>query len=105
MSTNPEQFAPAISERLDYATIDVYLLKYEIVSVSEFAGFQQALQHGSLTNAVLVRKLLPKIFAKPRDFYHALRDNVNDNRNVHTGNKELFHMLPQKFVSAFIFSL
>jgi len=103
MSTSPEQFAPAITERLDYATIDVYLLKHGIVSVSEFDSFQQALRHGSLTNTALVRKLLPKIFAKPRDFYRALREHVNDNQNVHTGNKELFQKLPRKFVSVFIF--
>ena len=95
MSDSPEQYAPSITERLDYATIDVYLLRHKIVSLSEFESFQQALQHGSLTNEALVRKLLPKILAKPRNFYRALREYVDQNPNVHTGNRDLFLKLPQ----------
>jgi len=98
MSTNVEQFAPAITEKLEYATIDVYLLKHGIISTSEYGSFQQAFQHGS-TNSDLVRKLLTKILANPRNFYHALHEHVSDKQNVHASHMELFSMLPKNFVS------
>ena len=102
MSASVKQFAPTITGRLDYATVDVYLLKYEILTVSEFDSFRKALQSGSLTNDDLVHKLLAKIFMKPREFYRALREHVNDIKNAHAGNKELFLMLPENFVSIYV---
>ena len=97
------KFAPVITDRLDYATADVYLLKHGVLTVTEFESFRRALQNGSFTNGDLVRKLLKNIFDKPREFYRALREHVNDDQNVHAGNKELLHMLPENFVSVFIF--
>ena len=99
MSTNVKQFAPDIVEKLDYATVDIYLLQKGILTSAEFETFQRALQNGFLGNGGVVRQLLPKILQKPRDFYRALRQHVQDNYNVHAGNKELFHMLPDNFVS------
>lgn len=100
MSKDVKHYAPLITEKLDYATVDVYLIKHEIVTVAEFESFRKALQNGSSTNGDLVRKLLVKIFEKPREFYKALREHVNDkSQNVHAGNKELFYQLPDSFVS------
>ena len=95
-----KKFVPDITEKLNYATADIYLLQQGVLTVAEFENFQKALQNGSLGNGDVVRKLLPKILEKPRDFYRALRQHIQDNYNVHAGNMELFHMLPYNFVSA-----
>ena len=99
MSTNVNKFVLDIAEKLDYATADIYLLQQGVLTAEEFASFQKALQNGSLINGDVVRKLLPRILKKPREFYRALRQHVQHNHNVHAGNMELFHMLPEYFVS------
>ena len=104
MSTDVKHFVPEIAERLDYATVDIYLLQKEVITASEFDSFQKALQNGTSTNGDLIRKLLPRILEKPREFYRALRQHIQDNHNVHAGNKELFKKLPENFVSLFIVS-
>ena len=103
MSTNVKKFIPTITERLDYATVDVYLLTYEVLTISEYDSYRKALQNGTLTNGDVVRTILPKILMKPRKFYQALRTHVEDNSNLHSGNNELFHMLPENFVSVAIY--
>ena len=100
MSAEVNHYAPIIAEKFDFSSADVYLLKYGVILVVEFDRFRRALQSGSLTNGDLIRQLLIRISDKPREFYRALRDCVNDNPEVvHPSNKELFHQLPENFVS------
>ena len=69
MLADLKTYAPIITRKLDFTTIDVYLLKYEILTLSEHEGFHKALQSGTVTNSVLVRQLLPKLLGKPVEFY------------------------------------
>lgn len=101
MSTDPKQYALLITQNLDFATTDVYLLKYGILSVVEYDRFRKALQSGTSTNDDVVCQILPKILIKARYFYRALCEYVNDkNQDVHPSNNELFCQLPENFVSA-----
>ena len=100
MSADVKQCAPVITEKLNFESVDVYLLKHEVISVTEYDRFRKALQSGSLSDGDLVRQLLPNIFKRAREFYRALRDYVNDkHQDVHPTNKELFYQLPDNFVS------
>ena len=101
MSTDLKQYAPLITQKLDFATAVVYLLKHGVLSVVEYDCFRKALQSGSSTNSNVVHQILPNILKKGREFYRALRECVNDkSEDVHPSNKELFYQLPENFVSA-----
>ena len=100
MSIDVRKYAPIITEKLDFASTDTYLLKHGVISVADYDGCCKALQSGSTTNAILVRQMLSKILGKPREFYRALRDHVNGKfEDVHPSNNELFYSLPVNFVS------
>ena len=100
MSTDPKQYAPLITQNLDFATTEVYLLKHGVLSVVEYDRLRKALQSGSSTNGEVVHQILPRILKKAREFYRALRDHVNDQpEDVHPSNSELFYQLPENFVS------
>ena len=101
MANNIYKYAPMITEKLDYSSIDLYLLKYGVITDQEFTSHQKIIQNGALTNGTLVRtRLMEKIFQKPREFYRALREHVTGKKeDVHAGNKELFQSLPESFVS------
>ena len=100
MSKDVKQYAPIITEKLDFATVDVFLLSHGVLSVTEYDSYRRALQNGNVTNGDLVRQLLPTLIGKPREFYRALRDHVNnESQDVHAGNLELYHRLPENFVS------
>lgn len=100
MSGDVKLYAPFITEKLDFATVDVYLLRHGVVSTAEYDSYCRALQNGNVTNSDLVRQLLPKLIGKPREFYRALRDHVNnESEDVHPSNLELFFQLPESFVS------
>ena len=100
MSTDPKKYAALITQNLHYETIDVYLLQRGVLSVVEYDRLRKALQSGSLTNSDVVHQILPRILKKPRDFYRALRDHVNDKpEDVHPSNDDLFYHLPESFVS------
>ena len=101
MSADVKHYAPAITQYLDFATADVYLLKHGVLSLLEHGRFSKALQTGSSTNSDLVRNLLPRIFERAREFYRALRDFVDEKtEDVHSSNIVLFRKLPENFVSA-----
>ena len=95
------KYAPIITEKLDYSSIEMYLLKYGVITNQECTSHQKIIQNGTLTNGDLVRtKLIEKIFQKPREFYRALREHVNGKtEDVDPGNKELLRSLPESFVS------
>ena len=98
MSTD---YAPLITQNLDFTTADVYLLKHKVLSVVEYDRFRRALQSGSSSNGDLVRLMLPRILERAREFYRALRDFVNDKtEDIHSSNIDLFRQLPENFVSA-----
>ena len=98
MSGDVNQYAHIIKEKLDFATVNAYLLKHGVITTSEY--IYKSLQNGSITNSDLVSQLLPKISRKPREFYRALREHVNDkSQDVHPSNLELYHQLPESFVS------
>ena len=100
MSTDPKHYAPLITQNLDFATMDVYLLKRGVLSVVEYNRFRKAIQSGLSTNGDVIHEILPRILKKAREFYRALREHVNDkNQDVHPSNKELFDKLPENFVS------
>ena len=100
MSADVKQYAPVITEKLNFESADVYLLKHGVIEVVEYDRFRKALQSGSLTNCDLVRQLLPRVCERAREFYRALRDYVNDKQqDAHPTNKELFCQLPYNFVS------
>lgn len=61
MPGDVEKNAPIITEKLDFATIDVYLIRHGVVSVIESETYHRALQSGNVNNSDLVRQLLPKL--------------------------------------------
>ena len=100
MSTDLKQYVPLIIQNLDFATTAVYLLKHGILSVVEYDLFRIALLSDSSINGNVIHKILPRIFERPREFYRALREHVNDKpEDVHPSNRELFYRLPGNFVS------
>ena len=104
MSTDVKHYAPLITKKLDYATIDVYLIKHGVLSAVEYDRFRKNLQ--TSTNGDVVHLILPRILEKAREFYRALREHVTDkSEDVQPSNKELFYQLPQNFVSAHLCSL
>jgi len=95
------QFAPQLTEHLDFSAISPYLIKYSVISKEESTNYFSQLCNGSSTNAVVMNKVLHKIEQHPRHFYRALRESVNDhNQNCHLGNKFVFSLLPKHFVSS-----
>ena len=94
------QYKPLIIQNLDFATTAVYLLKHGFLSEEEYYHSWKALQSGSLTNGNVIYHILPRILIRPREFYRALREYVNDKPEcVHSSNEELFYRLPENFVS------
>lgn len=96
-------YAPDIIDRLDFAEIYPHLIKYNVLTINESYALTKCLQNGTLTNSEAVTRLLPKIDQKPREFYLALHESVSkQDKVVHQGNLELFHLLPNSFVSIFV---
>ena len=69
MSADVKQYAPVITEKLNFESADVYLLKHGVTSAVEYGRFHKALQSGSLTYCDLVYQLLPRVFERAREFY------------------------------------
>jgi len=93
-------YAPDIEKKLEFSAIDTYLIKHKILTIEEcYQEYQKPFQIGQVSNADLVRKLLPKIEKNPKRFYQALNESVNDpDRQMHENHMALLKLLPDDLV-------
>jgi len=94
------RYAPDIEKRLEFSAIDTYLVKHKILTIDEcYQQYHKPFQVGHVSNADLVRKLLPKIEKHPRRFYKALNESVNDpDQQMHENHMALLKLLPRDMV-------